>query len=218
MVIADSVIILDGPVYSPRSGINKAWIKTAAGKKRLTVPVMKPEGSDSQISAIRIDPTNNWHRTHPASLVSNYRNAPYFEHYYPYFRDLYSKPWERFVDLCQTGIRLINRLLRWPDKFNYSSELEMTGSRESRVSQALERFKCDTYVMEEGGRAYFNHQKLLDQGWRVELIQEWKCNYDQQFGEFVPDLSILDLLMNEGPYAVRILQDSAMPGLGGGRC
>ncbi len=202
---SDCVVLLDSPSYSHRSHINRTNVKTVDGKKLLTVPVLRPESQLSSIRDIRIDPFNNWYRTHRASLISNYRNAPNFDFYFPYLEEHYSNSWHRLIDLNLAGIHLIDNLLRWKTDIVFSSTLSTSGAREERVMQLLSQFDCDTYVLESQAKPYFDTSILDLHGYKIEETPALETLYEQQFSGFIPDLSILDLILNEGPYSVKIL-------------
>lgn len=204
--VSDCVVFLDSPPYSPRSHVNRAWVKTVDGKSLLTVPVLSPENHSTPVKSIRIDPISNWFRTHKASLNSNYRNSPYFDFYFPHFEEFYAKQWQELFDLNLGGIKLIDRLLRWDKDYYFSSEIKVTGTREERVMQLLDRFDCDIYIIEAGAEPYFNRSILESHGFQIEEIPCFEIRYEQQFSGFISNLSIVDLVFNEGPYAVKLLK------------
>ena len=88
---ADVIIILDDQPNPRLSYLNRCWIKTTVGKSVLSVPVCKGTHNQIAIKNLKIDPTKNWYRTHKASLISNYRNSPYYEFYFPYIEELLNK-------------------------------------------------------------------------------------------------------------------------------
>jgi hypothetical protein len=206
MCAADVVVFLDSQPYSSRSKINRTWIKTVDGKKNLTVPVLRPEHHRTELREIKIDPLSNWWRTHKASLVSNYGNTPYFDDYFPHFERFYSRRWEQLIECNMAGIKLINRLFRWEVNFLFSSEIPTRGSREERVMELLERFDCDRYVVEADSEAYFRSENLKERKYLVDFIEPYTTEYAQQFSGFCHDLSVIDLIFNEGPYGVTLLR------------
>ena len=208
-VASDCVVLLDSPSYSHRSHINRTNVKTVDGKKLLTVPVLRSESQSSPIGDILIDPNSNWYRTHRASLISNYRNAPYFDFYIPYLEEHYSNSWQRLIDLNLAGIKLIDNLLRWKTDTVFSSTLSTSGTREGRVIQLLNQFDCDTYVIESQAKPYFDGSILELHGYKIEEIPALETMYEQQFSGFIANLSILDLILNEGPYSVKYLKSVA---------
>lgn len=203
---ADFVIILDDQP-NPRLGhLNRCDIKSAEGQLGLSVPVSIAKGLSNKINRLEIDPTKNWYRTHQASLISNYGNAPYFEQYFPYIEDFYSKDWKKILDTYLESINLILKLLRIHKKFYFHSQCPTSGIKENRVMQLLEHFKCNSYIIEAGHENYFNDVLLINRGFEVENVYQNEFVYEQQFGSFIPGLSILDSLFNEGPYVVKLIQ------------
>ena len=205
MKAADVVVFLDSQPYSPRSNINRASIKTADGRKEMTVPILRPEHQNMAAKEIRIDPMSNWRRTHKAGLVSSYGNTPYYEYYFPHFEEFLSHKRKQLIECNLAGIELINRLLRRDMDYVFSSEIRTSGSREERVIQLLERFGCSSYVIEAGSESFFQSWLLEERGYSVDFIAPGRIEYEQQFSGFCRNLSIIDLLFNEGPYTVALL-------------
>jgi len=203
---SDCVVFLDSPPYSHRSHINRTWVKTVDGKKMLTIPVLNPGSQSAPVKNIRVDPISNWYRTHKASLFSNYRNAPYFEYYYPHLEEFYSTSWQRLFDVNLAGIKLVDKLLRWDIDYFFSSKCKVNGTRENRVMQLMHQFNCDTYMIEAGSAPYFNQLMLTSNGFQILEIHSFETRYEQQFSGFISDLSVLDLIFNEGPAAVKLLK------------
>jgi|Deesub1362B_J571_1020462.scaffolds.fasta_scaffold07570_2 hypothetical protein len=202
---SDVPVLLDDYPYSSSLHINRTDIKSVNGKLTLTVPLSQPEKGKTEIRSVPIDASKNWRRTHLASLETNYRNAPYFEHYFPHLKSFYEREWSSFFDLCLEGIRLIQKLLRLEKEIHFSSETPVKGSREERVIQLLRRYNCSTYVIEEHSGSYFDPAVLEKEGYLVEFVKSPTHPYEQQFEPFIPGLSILDVLMNEGPYTIRVI-------------
>ncbi len=205
---ADVVIILDDQP-NPRLGyINRCYLKSITGKAKMTVPVLKSETKNFVIKDQKIDNNQYWYRTHRASIISNYSNSPYFEFYFPYLQDFYNKSWHKLIDLNLESSKLVGKLLRKKLKFYFFSQTPTTGSREEKIINLLQRYNCRTYVIESDHQNYFDDKKLVEKKFFIEEIQPAGITYEQQFGDFISGLSILDLLFNEGPYTVEIINDT----------
>ena len=203
---SDFVILLDDQ-SNPRLGhLNRCFIKSTEGKLGLSVPVFISKGDSNILNELDVDPTKNWFRTHQASLISNYSNAPYFKQYFPYMEDFYSKQWKKILDIYLESVNLILKLLRLNKKFYYHSQCSTSGTKEDRVIQLLEQFKCNSYIIEAEHKNYFDSNILKKRGFKIENITQNKFEYEQQFNPFIPGLSILDCLFNEGPYGVKLIQ------------
>ena len=172
---------------------------------KMTVPVLNSGVNDHIIKHLIIDSSKNWKRTHQASLISNYSNSPYFDFYFPYLEEFLGKSWHKLMNLNLESSKLVLRLLRQKKEFEFHSETPTKGTKEERIIQLLEQYNCQTYVIESDHKNYFDDEKLLEKKFLIEEIQSSDRMYEQQFGNFISGMSILDSLFNEGPNSVQLL-------------
>lgn len=173
--------------YQKQSYRNRCHFYAADGKQSLSFPVIHAEGTHKHlISEMRIDYSTPWVMQHKRAIISAYRTSAYFEYYQDeLFAILDSKP-ERLIDL---NTRLLEFFL---EKTGIKAEIRMTES-------------YDTAPECEDLREVI-HPKRPD---RILENLELKKPYFQVFAEkhgFIPNLSIMDLLFNEGPDSIIYLK------------
>ena len=174
--------------YQKQSYRNRCHFYAADGKQSLSFPVIHAEGTHKHlISEMRIDYSTPWVMQHKRAIISAYRTSAYFEYYQDeLFAILDSKP-ERLIDL---NTRLLKFFL---EKTGIKAEIRMTES-------------YDTAPECEDLREVI-HPKRPD---RILESLELKKPYFQVFAEkhgFISDLSIMDLLFNEGPDSIIYLKN-----------
>ena len=174
--------------YQKQSYRNRCHFYAADGKQSLSFPVIHAEGTHKHlISEMRIDYSTPWVMQHKRAIISAYRTSAYFEYYQDeLFAILDSKP-ERLIDL---NTRLLEFFL---EKTGIKAEIRMTES-------------YDTAPECEDLREVI-HPKRPD---RILENLELKKPYFQVFAEkhgFIPNLSIMDLLFNEGPDSIIFLKN-----------
>jgi hypothetical protein len=174
--------------YQKQSYRNRCHFYAADGKQSLSFPVIHAEGTHKHlISEMRIDYSTPWVMQHKKAIISAYRTSAYFEYYQDeLFAILDSKP-ERLIDL---NTRLLKFFL---EKTGIKAEIRMTES-------------YDTAPECEDLREVI-HPKRPD---RILENLELKKPYFQVFAEkhgFISDLSIMDLLFNEGPDSIIYLKN-----------
>ena len=173
--------------YQKQSYRNRCHFYAADGKQSLSFPITHSEGTHKHlISEVLIDYSKPWVLQHKRAIISAYRTSAYFEYYQDeLFAILDSKP-ERLIDL---NTRLLEFFL---EKTGIKAEIRMTES-------------YDTAPECEDLREVI-HPKRPD---RILEDLELKKPYFQVFAEkhgFIPDLSIMDLLFNEGPDSIVYLK------------
>ncbi|CAM4328233.1 hypothetical protein EWU23_01115 [Cytophagaceae bacterium 50C-KIRBA] len=160
---------------------NRALILGANGIETLTVPIQHAHSGKTLMKDIRIDYAQNWVRIHQGAIQAAYGKAPYFEYFEPYIQAIFAKKLNFLVDLNIEYIELFGRILG--RKWNYS------------LSESFEIEDKDVF---------WNYIQAK-QDWRDRNVYT-ELAYPQCFGNvFQPNLSVLDLLMNQGRDANLIL-------------
>lgn len=206
MTRADLVILLDNVHYSKKSMVNRAAIKTVTGMHWLTVPIFTTGFGDQSLTRVVIDNRVDWRRKHLRTLEVNYVNAPYFYRYFDFFEKTYQQSWERLPKLV---LHMFGYLLEQLDfsqkRIIFSSSLPRVDNRTERVIKWLELVRCQSYVIREDEANLINIKDIRKSGFEVIVQPNIFPGYHQQFGDFVENTSVIDLLFNEGELAKEIL-------------
>lgn len=171
----ESVVDL-GEHYIKRSQRNRAQILSANGVMSLTVNVENANRPRQMIKDVRIDYSKRWQHQHWVSIMSAYKSSPYFDHYAHLLEPFYKREWRYLVDYNMEYLSTLLRLLGVEDKVNISEKY--VAAREGDIDLRPKHNEGSTFVAEP---------------------------YFQVFSDrmpFVANLSILDLLLCEGPQAV----------------
>ena len=209
IIQSDHFVILDNVQFKKNEWQNRNKIRTQNGWQWLTVPVLHHFGQ--LINEVKLNNTSNWRHKHLQALLTSYRKAPYFKQYFPELEELYHKNWQLLIDFNLTGIRWLLKVLNINTPITLASEMKeipqiINLGAEERLIRITKALKADTYLSGAGGQEY------LDQGLfpanQVKLIfQQFEHPvYHQLQSEFISHLSVLDLLFNEGPRSVQIIQ------------
>jgi hypothetical protein len=170
------------------------------------VPVLSKEKYKQSILETKINNAIQWKRKHLKAILWNYRNAPYIKKYEFCFWEIYSKEWNL---LCELNIELIKKILEIlgiKRNLYRSSELNLTGRRTELIVEMCKKLSADTYLSGIHGRDYLDERLFVKNS--VKLIyQDFRHpSYKQCWGgEFIPNLSIIDLLLNCGENSLEIL-------------
>ena len=202
---SDLFILLDDVDYTKNGWQNRNKIKCADGWMYLTVPVSA--SLHQPICEVKIT-DGGWSEKHLRSLQTNYGRAPYFDDHLPFFCDIYGRQWESLHELNETILSycLGERDIRTP--ILRSSELKVKGVATERLVNLCGTVNATRYYSGAyAAEVYLEASKFAEAG--IELVfQEWHCpEYSQQFPKagFIPDLSFVDLLMNEGSNSLNVL-------------
>jgi len=172
--------------YKKQSYRNRCLIRGPNKIEKLIVPVMHASGRKG-IRETRIDYSTNWHKIHRRALMSAYGKSPFYEYFAGDFFSVLERKHRFLMDL---NMEILSKCLD------------------------LLHIRCDTAhtsgYEKSPGKVLFDARDLINPK-KTERKQLFfhPVPYYQVFGKnFAEDLSILDLLMCEGPVAIEILRQS----------
>jgi hypothetical protein len=203
---SDVFVIYDDVQYDKEGWRNRNRIKTANGIQWLTVPVLLKFNEHPLIIDVRIDNKANWRKKHLGAIRQNYARTPFFKKYIEIFDAAYSREWEYLVDLDLYFIEKLAECLGMRrKKIVRSSSLPVKGERMERLVNICEFFGADTFYEGAAGKDYIDGEAFSRHGIKVEYQEYQHPLYPQLYGEFVPYLSVIDLLFNQGDKSIATL-------------
>ena len=179
---SDTVYIDGYERYEKQTFRNRTKILTANGDLNLSIPVSRPQGKETLVNEVEISNAEDWRKDHLKAIESAYKNTPYFEYY-----------WDKISTLLNDDVKALDvfnlRLIKHiSDKIGLTVDIKETSA---------------FYEFTENDFRKSLHPKK-DSGFKAN-------HYIQTFEErhgFNSNPSILDLLFNEGPNSISILQES----------
>ena len=204
---SDVFVFLDDVQYEKNGWQNRNKIRTSDGSIWLTVPIKSK--LDLKINEIRIDNNSTWKTKHRKSIEINYSKAKHFQELWPDFESIYELNHTSLLDL---NIKLINFLmdkLEIKTKVCFSSDLEIKEKSSDRILAICKALKADKYLSGALGKNYLKINNFEKNGIIVELQNFQHPVYPQCYEPFIPNMSTIDLLFNEGSKSSEILKQSS---------
>lgn len=206
MMQADLFVFIDDVQYDKQSWRNRNRIKTKNGWTWLTVPVLLKGHHLDQIRNIKIDNSKKWMERHWNLIQENYRNAPFFKEYADNFRQFYQKKWEYLEELDLAIVDEFRRILNINTPLAKSSDIDTAGLKsQAKVIAICKHFGAKEYLNGPAGKAIYSEEVFAENGIRLIWHNYKHPVYPQQFGEFIPYMSTLDLVFNCGPDSREII-------------
>ena len=174
IVNSDSVYFEVCDNYQKQSFRNRAEIYGANGKLALTVPVSYSQKNRQLYKDVRIANEEKWQIQHLKSLQSAYSMSPFFEYYIDDLMPLFETHFDYILDFN----------LKCFDILSDSLQLNLSPKH--------------TSVFEKDTTDKTDFRNLVKRNFKVESFQPYTQVFTEKHG-FIPNLSILDLLFNEGP-------------------
>ena len=186
----ENIVIEQHDNFIKQTYRNRCVIATTQGLQALTIPVERPSDvrlDKTQLKDICISDHGNWRHLHWKALLSAYGESPFFEYYADDIHPFFEKKWKYLLDFNME----INQKM-----------MELLDIEKSSLSLSNE------YSSYEGDSDTVDFREVIrpkhpgeDKEWQPKKYYQV---YQQKFG-FQPNLSILDLLFNEGNEAVYYL-------------
>ena len=192
MLNANDRIIENHDNYIKQTYRNRCDIMAANGPIALTVPVAKGRRLKVKTKDLEIAYDERWQALHWRSIVSAYNSSPFFEYYMDDFQPFYEKKYRFLFDYNMEILNVIFNAL------DISANLKLTEEYVSRDAENIIDLRDVIHPKKD--------YKIVDPNFKV-------LNYRQVFQdrfEFVPNLSVIDLIFNKGPEAIDYLEDSCV--------
>jgi hypothetical protein len=173
--------------YIKQTYRNRCHIMGANGMLPLSIPVLKGEAHKTYVRDIRIDNQKKWQKLHWRSIVSAYRHSPFFEFYVDELSPFFEQTYAFLMDYDVALLEWILRSLEMDINLSYSMAFTDTAGEHSADYREVIHPKRD----------------LSSDPFFVPVA------YPQVFADrhgFRANLSIIDLLFNEGPNARSVLE------------
>lgn len=202
--LGDVFVIMDDAQYDKRF-TNRNRIVKQNGWTWITVPINKDD-KFSPNAQVRINNELNWKELHWKKISQTYANSKYFHLYHDYFEKVYLKNWDYLFDLDFETVKQVIQWLGIKIEIIRESELKIPTSSTQRLVDVCKKIGADTYVSGVGGRQYMD-ESIFEKNNLKLIYQDYKHpKYPQKWtDEFVPDLSIVDLLANVGPDSMKVI-------------
>ena len=206
IINSDVFVILDNVQFVKREFQNRNKIKMKDGVKWLTVPV-KTKGRYRQIiKDVEIDWEKSWNLAHLSTIGQAYRRAKYFNEFYPMLEKRLSIKYNKLCELNLAMLELYMEYLGIDKEVVLESTLGVTGSSTDRIVEISNVLGISTYYSGVGGKNYMDMKKLRDSGIEVVFQKFIHPSYRQLWGDFVPYMSVIDLIFNEGKNSRAIIE------------
>lgn len=202
---SDTFVYLDDAQYAIRAWDNRNKIRSNDSDCWISVPVLHP--FKKKLNEVKISYSKNWIENHKNLIITNYENCPYFKSYWSEIESILNKKFEKLVDLNIELIENFNKNLQIQTKTVKSSELKIKTTETQRLFDICKILNATTYRSGSFGKEYLD-ESIFANG-KILLIYENFQHpiYNQSKKQFIPNLSIIDLLFNEGENSIKILNE-----------
>lgn len=170
--------------YMKQTYRNRCNIFSSNGSIALSIPVDKPSGK-VLTKDVRISYAENWQKNHFKAIESAYRSSPFYEYYMPEFEPILAQKHNFLIDLNSELHNLLLELLQLDVSLEYTTD----------------------YIVNDSNK-FADYREVISPKYKKQDNEFNPKPYYQVFADkhgFQPNMSILDLLFNEGPNSYEYL-------------
>jgi hypothetical protein len=169
--------------FQKQTNRNRTYIYSPNGIQLLNIPIKHSKATHQKTKDIQIDSDFDWQKQHWKSLETAYRSSPFFEFFEDDIRPFFEKKHKFLLDLNFETLDIVTKCLRI--KLDYSNSTE--------------------YIQNIDPSLVSDFRFLADGKKDTSSLEKYKQVFDDKHG-FINNLSILDLLFNEGKFTIDYLK------------
>ncbi len=193
----DIFVIFDDVSYIKKGWINRNRVLVKNRPFLFTMPIEKAS-QNRLISETRISPDfNTWRTKFFELLRHSYHRAPFYSECMGFIKQLLEPDDYRLGIFLGLQIRRLSRYLGIETEFVFSSEIEKNNDLrgQDKIIDICRQLDAEVYINPVGGKALYRGDDFLRNGIELLFLESKPVRYKQFNQDFVPDLSIIDVLM-----------------------
>lgn len=203
----DEFVIYDEVQYTKNDWRNRNLIKTKDGLKWLTIPVLVKGNFNQKIKDTQIA-NKKWPSKHWKTICMSYTRAPFFKVYKNIFEELYLNINSRFLsEINLNFIQVVNKIMDIRTKISSSTDYEIGIGKTEKLIRICQQAGANEYISGPSAKGYINEDLFEANNLKLTYFSyDGYKEYDQLFPPFEHSVSIIDLIMNNGPNSYKYLK------------
>jgi hypothetical protein len=173
--------------FQKQTNRNRTYIYSPNGIQLLNIPIKHSKLYHQKTKDIKIEPEFDWQKQHFKSLEAAYRSSPFFEFFEDDLLPIFQKKHTFLMDLNLEAFEIVCKCLRMKIEFDKTTE----------------------YFHEIDNSQIKDFRYLVNGKKDISVFETYTQVFDDKYG-FLNNLSILDLLFNEGKYATDYLKNQVL--------
>lgn len=173
--------------FQKQTNRNRTYIYSPNGIQLLNIPIKHSNLSHQKTKDIKIEPEFDWQKQHFKSLEAAYRSSPFFEYFEDDLLPIFQKKHTFLMDLNFEALEITAKCLRMKFEFDTTAE----------------------YFHEIENPKITDFRYLVNGKKDHSVFEPYTQVFDDKHG-FLNNLSVLDLLFNEGKFAMDYLNNQVL--------
>jgi len=199
----DTFVIFDDVNFIKKGFINRNNILIQGKKKRITLQLIK--ASQNKL----INETDIGKNTSELlnTIRQSYKKAPYFNKVEPLIKRIFIQEEKNLAKFIGFSLDIISRYLDIQTNYIYSSDIEKDNSLkgQEKIIEICKFTGADTYINAIGGQALYDRKVFKESAIELNFLRTSLTEYSQFNIDFIPNLSVIDLLMFNSQQDLKIM-------------
>lgn len=196
MNIVDKFVIYDDVNYIKRGWINRNRILVEGKPFYIHVPVVKAS-QNKIINEMEVFVDSSLRKKELKTIELAYKKAPFFDSVYPLIKDIINTEQNRLSEYLIKSLHVIARYLQIETEFLISSQIRKNNNlkAQDKIIDICRVLEADEYYNAIGGLDLYSGKMFNENGIQLFFVNMNEISYKQYNNSFVPNLSILDIMM-----------------------
>lgn len=202
----DKFVIYDDVNYIKKGWINRNNFLSNANIHRFTIPVINAS-QNKLIKDTCISKNENWEADLLNTISNSYKKAPHFVVVFALIKEILSLHEDSIAKYNYSALLVISKYLEIETEFLFSSELnkDNTLKGSAKILDICKILEATEYINPIGGLDLYSKENFLKEKIELKFLKSNVIEYKQFGDEFVPWLSIIDVLMFNSKNEVKNL-------------
>ncbi|NGY37556.1 WbqC family protein [Flavobacterium sp. XN-5] len=184
---ADSIIYEIEDNFQKQTNRNRTYIYSPNGILLLNIPVKHSKDNHQKTKDIQVDTDFDWQKQHYKSLETAYKSSPFFEFFEEDIRPFFEKKHKFLLDLNFETLEIISKCMR----------------------VKFESTKTTEYIQQGDTDLILDYRFLADGKKDPSSFERYIQVFEDKHG-FINNLSVLDLIFNEGKFTLDYLKNQKL--------
>lgn len=200
----DVFVIYDDVNYIKKGWINRNTILVNGKGFLFNIPLQEIS-QNKIINQISIEENSNWKKNLLKTIALSYKKAPFFAEVFPIVENIILQEEKNLAKFLTYSLREICNFLSISTSIVNSSEIEKNNDlkAQNKIIEICKIKEADSYINAIGGTALYDKGAFKKSGLSLNFIKPKAIIYPQFKNEFIPWLSVIDIMMFNSPEQIK---------------
>ncbi len=207
----DLFILFDTPQFIRHGWIERNQILKLDGEPLYIKVPLKKHKRETKINSLIVNNTENWKEKIFAQLIPYKKKAPYYQKVVHLLRKEFEYTSDSIVNINYYSLLMTCKYLEISTPINIWSkmniEIEEVNAPDEWALNICKKLNANSYYNPKGGTSFFDRSKYKKAGIDLKFLQIEATPYHQFSNEFIPNLSIIDVMMFNSPEDIKLMLD-----------